>query len=96
MKLLRKISEDTSAYDYGIKDAFGNKAEVWINEALESYTLMGKNPYYKQEQKYLDSIKCKGVHVAKHLEVIDITKMTLEKLEELFPDITYKPQFQVW
>lgn len=94
MKLLRTVN-DTKVYDCNVKDYFGNKVEIWHNEALNEYRLMSKNENYNQNRKQLDSIGCKNVIVQRYGEIIDITYDTFKKLSNLFDGVKHT-QFQLW
>lgn len=82
---MKEVSRNDDIVTYeGIRDAFGNKAIIKVNETLQEFRLYGKNPEYKKKRKYLDSIGCQKVYVPEMLEVIDVTRDTLQKLEKTF------------
>ena len=93
---MRAISNDgiVIQYDAGIKDAFGNKVIVLHNTVENAIRLYGKSPEYKSRTKEYAKIKGLKIVVPKMLEVIDITRHTLEKLKRLFPDVWHR-DFQI-
>lgn len=95
-EVYREKYGDIVAYS-GLKDYFGNKIYVVIHESLEEIRLYSKNKNYKKNRKRLDEAGYQNVHTSEWGEVIDISKITLQKIKEQFSEYRmplYK--WQVW
>lgn len=92
MKELKNIEEDflegIKIYDDDIRDYFGNKCYVWVNEDLEEIRIIAKNPDYKVLRKNYPQY----VGISKWLEVIDFTEKMYQKIVNDFPDYVKKPR----
>ncbi len=83
-------------YDANMKDYFGHKFYILYNEIENAIRLISKNEDYRRSRKLLDSIGCMHVGISREAEVVDITRKTLEKLKQLFPDAKMTYLLQVW
>lgn len=95
-EVYREKHGDIVAYS-GMKDYFGNKIYVVIHETLEEIRLYSKNKDYKKNRKQLDDARHPNVYTPEYGEVIDISKSTLQRIKECFPEYRlplYK--WQVW
>lgn len=84
-EVYREKHGDIVAYS-GLKDYFGNKIYVVIHESLEEIRLYSKNKDYKKNRKHLDAAGHRNVYTPEWGEVIDISKSTLKKIKECFPE----------
>lgn len=89
-KTINKDFTDCRVYS-GIKDYYGNSCYLVINDDMEEYRIMAKNPDYTKRTKKLP----KYVIVPKYLEVIDLHMETATELEKLFPNYKHTT-WQIW
>lgn len=83
---------DTDCRVYsGVKDAYGNTCYLVVNNLLNEFRIVGKNPYYSADRKRLP----KFVIVPKYLSVIDLKRSTARALEIAFPDYIH-PMWTIW
>ena len=89
MKLVYDDNISRKWYDVNLKDAFGRKFLVVVDDIGNWVRLIAKNKEYKKRRKQLDDMGCKNVVIPEWIEVIDITSDTLNKIKMLFPNYCY-------
>lgn len=89
-KTIGKAFPDCWVYS-GIQDAFGNSCYVVVNDNLQEFRTIGKNPTYNIQKKNVP----RYVRVRKYLDVIDLKRSVARELEKLFPDYIHTT-WQIW
>ena len=96
-KVIQGDPEDKAIIDIGLHDYFGNK--VYISVLLGKFqACIGKNPYYKQEQKRLKDISAFMVIPSKWLEVIDFKPEAIHLIRKYFnvSEEYLKEKLSIW
>lgn len=79
----------------GVKDWFGKKCLLVVDEDLQELRLLRENNDYAKHRRFLESCGCGYVHTSKYGEIIDVSSRVAREIENLFPGYCHT-QWTIW
>lgn len=94
-KPINKKFDDGIKIFSGLKDYFGNRCYILVNEDLKELRVVAKDPEYKRKRKSLDSKGLPHVIIQEFGIVIDFTREAAKAIEHEFPEYKHT-EFSIW
>lgn len=79
----------------GVKDWFGKKCLLVVDEDLQEIRLVRENEDYKKHRRFLEKRGCGYVITPKYGEIIDFSSRVAREIENIFPGYRHA-QWNIW